>query len=162
MGQAQGQDRSSTTRRSRAKAVPHSHRKTPTYPNPATGRTWPPRGWDEAGIRNHEIRSQRVQAFLVTWGAAAMGAASSRENYERISPTEARMRELQQFARSPFAAALVLQEATTAVLDLRGFARADTHPIPRAELPQPTRRTGNRAGTYSAARVPQHTKAGRS
>lgn len=120
------QDRSGPPRRSRAKAVPHSHRELPAYPNPATGTTWPPRGWTEAGIRNHEVRSNRVKAFLCAWGAADTVLA----NCGGMSPNEARMREFMQLARDPLAAATVLEEATTAVLDMRGFARADTHPIP--------------------------------
>jgi hypothetical protein len=122
------QDRSDRTRRSRAKAIPHSHRELPAYPNPATGTAWPPRGWSEAGIRNHEMRSNRVKAFLCAWGAADTVLAGC----GGMSPNEARMREFMQLARDPIAAAAVLQDATTAVLDMRGFARADTHPIPAA------------------------------
>lgn len=140
-------DRSAPARRSRAKAVPHSHLNAPAYPNPATGTIWPPRGWSEVGIRNHEVRSNRAQAFLITWSAAST-SSSERRDYERISPTEARMREFMQLARNPMAAAVVLQEATTAVLDMRGFARADTHPIPRPDLTGPARTPG-RAGTHN-------------
>lgn len=119
------QDRSRPPRRNRAKAIPHSHRELPAYPNPATGTAWPPRGWTEAGIRNHEVRSNRVKAFLCAWGAADTVLARC----AGMSPNEARMREFMQLARDPLAAAAVLVEATTAVLGMRGFARADTHPI---------------------------------
>lgn len=115
-------------RRSRAKLVPHSHRRSPTYPDPATGRTWPPRGWSEAGIRNHEVAHKRAMSFLTTFGVAGSTTAA---DYPKIPVTEARIRELAQFGRDRDAAAAVLEEATTSVLDLRGFARADTHPIQR-------------------------------
>ncbi len=148
-----GQDRSgSRTRRSRAKATPHSHLLPPTYPNPATGTLWPPRGWSEAGIRNHEVRFNWVKAFLCTWGAAGVQEATS---HGKMPPAEARMRELMQFARDPLAAATVLTDATTAVLDMRGFTRADTHPIPRPDLSPGTRRTAGRSGTHNGT-IPAH------
>lgn len=119
-------------RRTRAKLIPHSHRRRPTHPDPVTGRAWPPRGWTEAGIRDHEISHARVVAFLSTWGAADNALA----HCGRISVTAARLRELAQFGRDRTSAAAVLEDATTTVLDLRTFARADTHPIPHYDALQ--------------------------
>jgi hypothetical protein len=128
---------SAAARRSRAKITPHSHRDTPVYPDPATGRTWPPRGWTYEAIHVFRRHHERTDRFLRAWGAAQRNP-----NFDRqIDTAAARLRELSQFGADPATAGEALREAHTALLDLKALARADTHPIYRPDpLRLPSRR----------------------